>query len=189
MFWLYLLGLSVFLIIALRRVRRRQEPLSEELYSKQVAVEYVQSGVAFVTADGKLSSMNSAFAKALCADPETLAGSDWLEIFDPQERKRVQESYSQMLLIGRASFDAAGLRFNGSEAWFNVLLVAVHDSKARLVGHHCMIDDRTRERELEEHVRQLTDSTVSIQAGSKRVRERHAIESPHVSTSRLTLSA
>src|SRR6202030_3516806 len=140
MFWLYLLGLSVFLIIALRRVRRRQEPLSEELYSKKVAVEYVQSGVAFVNAEGKLGFTNSAFAKALGTEPETFAGRDWLEIFAPHEHKRVQESYSKMLLVGRASFDAVGLRFDGSEAWFNVLLVAVHDSKARLMGHHCMID-------------------------------------------------
>jgi PAS domain S-box-containing protein len=170
MFWLYLLGLSVFLVIALRRVRRRQEPLSAELYSKKVAVEYVQSGVAWVSVDGKLGSMNSAFAKALGADPELLADRDWLEVFAPQERTLAKESYSRMLLVGRDSFDAVGLRFDGSEAWFNVLLVAVHDSKARLVGHHCMIDDRSRERELEERVRQLTDDLMGVRMVPRRVR-------------------
>lgn len=185
MFWLYLLGLSVFLIIALRRVRRRQKPLTDELYSNKVAVEYVQSGVAWVNVDGNLESMNPAFAKALRAEPETFTGRAWLEVFAPHERKRAEESYSQMLLSGRASFDAAGLRFDGSETWFNVLLVAVHDSKARLAGFHCMIDDRTRERELQERIWQLTDSSTSVR--TMRGRDRDAGESSNVS--RLTLSA
>ena len=52
--WFYLLGLSVLLVIALRRVLARQAPLSDELYSKTVAIEHVQSGVAWIRADGSM---------------------------------------------------------------------------------------------------------------------------------------
>ncbi len=48
----------------LRRVLRRQAPLSDELYSKQVAIDHVHSGVAWVRADGTLGSVNPALAEA-----------------------------------------------------------------------------------------------------------------------------
>ena len=52
--WVYLLGLSVLLGIALRRVSAKQQPLSDELFSKSVAIEYVQSGVAWVATGADL---------------------------------------------------------------------------------------------------------------------------------------
>jgi hypothetical protein len=37
-----------------------------------------------------------------------------------------------------------------------VLLVTVHDHKSRLIGHYCLVEDRTRELELEEQLRKLS---------------------------------
>ena len=59
MLWLYLLGAVTGLSIALRRVLRRQKPLNDELYSTKVAVNHVQSGVAWVRADGKIGSIST----------------------------------------------------------------------------------------------------------------------------------
>src|SRR5260370_1118555 len=158
MLWLYLLAVVTVLIIALRRVRRRHTPLDEELYSKRVAIDHVHSGVASVDREGRVRSLNPAFATTLRLTPEKKVGQDWREIFADDASERIEEAYRQMLLVGTAGFEANAVRADGTRAWLKVSLVAVHDRKARLAGHHCIIEDRTRELELGEHVRILTES-------------------------------
>jgi PAS domain S-box-containing protein len=177
MLWLYLLGAVTLLTIALRRVLRRQKPLNDELYAKNVAIDHVQSGVAWVRADGRLGSVNHSLADTFKAVPRQLAGKDWSKMFPPEEHNRLQTEYSEMLLKGIANFDAPGVRSDGSKAWLNVRLVAVHDHNMRFVGHHCMIEDRTHERQLEEQVRQLVERAGSgpaarIQTSLNAVREK-----------------
>lgn len=155
MLWLYLLGAVTVLCIALRRVVRRQTPLTDELYSTKVAFDHLQSGVAWVRADGTLGAINSSLAATLCADPKNLIGSDWLTIFPTMEQERVKEAYSQLLLLGKTQFDVYGQRADGTYAWLNVLLVAVHDHKMRFVGHHCLMLDSTHTKILEDRVKEL----------------------------------
>ncbi len=155
MLWLYLLAAVTVLAIALRRVLRRQTPLSDELYSTKVAFDRLQSGVAWVPADGRLAMVNTSLASTLGADPQALVGRDWLDVFPPRERERVRECYSRMLLVGMMEFDAEGQRADGTYAWLHVLLVAVHDHKMRFVGHHCLVLDSTRIRILEDRVKEL----------------------------------
>jgi PAS domain S-box-containing protein len=154
--WVYLLGLSVLLVIALRRVKAQQDPLKDEVYTSTVAIEHVQSGVAWIRADGKIRSINGSFAKALGGDPKKLTGRDWHELFAPEDRDKIHEAYSQMLLLGRAELDAHGCRVGGGQSGLEVLLVAIHDYKMRFVGHHCLVLDRTREKVLEAQVEELT---------------------------------
>jgi PAS domain S-box-containing protein len=155
MLWLYLLAAVTFLVIVLRRVLRRQKPLDDELYSKRVAIDHVHSGVAWVGADGKITSLNKALAVTLEAKVEDLVGHEWLMLFPQRDRGRVREAYSQALLLGIASLDAHMERTDGSMAWVNVMMVAVHDHRMRFVGHHCLTVDRTRQMALEEQVKQL----------------------------------
>ncbi|HTB11371.1 MAG TPA: PAS domain-containing protein [Bryobacteraceae bacterium] len=152
MLWLYLLGAITVLCIALRRVIHRQTPLSDELYSTKVAFDHLQSGVAWIPADGTVGTVNSALAATLNSCPKALAGRDWLDIFPRQEHERVRETYSRMLLAGMAELEAFGQRVDGTYAWLNVLLVAVHDHKMRFVGHHCLVLDATHTRLLEDRI-------------------------------------
>jgi PAS domain S-box-containing protein len=161
MLWLYLLGAVTVLGIALRRVMQRQTPLSDELYSTKVAFDHLQSGVAWVRGDQTLGAINSSLAATLGADPKALIGRDWLDIFAKEERDRVRESYSRMLLLGRTEFNSYGQRADGTYAWLNVMLVAVHDHKMRFVGHHCLVLDSTRNRILEERVKELELEAIS----------------------------
>jgi len=156
--WVYLLGLTVLLLIALRRVVAQQNPLKDEVYTRTVAIEHIQSGVAWIRADGKIRSINASFANALGGEPKKLAGRDWYELFAQQDRDKIQEAYSQMLLLGRATLDAHGRRLNGGQSGLEVLMVAIHDHKMRFVGHHCLVVDRTREKVLEAQVEELTKS-------------------------------
>ncbi len=158
MLWLYLLGIATFLTIALRRVLRRQKPLDDELYSKTVAVEHVQSGVAWVRADGTFGSVNQSFARTFKLPPSQLAGQEWYKIFPRALHDQVREHYSQMLLMGAVSFDAPGERADGSKLWLNVRLVAVHDHHMRFVGHHCLIEDQTRVHELEQRLAEVVSA-------------------------------
>ena len=154
--WVYLLGLSVLLVIALRRVLALQNPLKDEVYMKTVAIEYVQSGVAWVRADGKIRSINASFANTLGGEPKKIMGRDWYELFAQQDRNKIQEAYSQMLLLGRATLEVHGRRMDGSYSGLEVLMVAIHDHKMRFVGHHCLVVDRTREKVLEAQLEELT---------------------------------
>ena len=154
--WVYLLGLSVLLVIALRRVLALQNPLKDEVYMKTVAIEHVQSGVAWVRADGKIRSINASFANALGGEPRKIMGRDWYELFAQQDRNKMQEAYSQMLLIGKATLDVDGRRADGSPSGLELLMVAIHDHKMRFEGHHCLVVDRTREKVLAAQVKELT---------------------------------
>jgi PAS domain S-box-containing protein len=166
MFWLYLLGAVTVLIIALRRVLRRQRPLSEQLYWTKVDYDHMQSGVAWVRVDGTMQSANSSLAATLSADSGKLLEHDWLELFPEHERERVRECYSQMLLRGMIEFDAYGQRGDGSYAWLNVVLIAVHDSKMRFVGHHCLVLDATHTRILEDRVKQMEERVRELEAAT-----------------------
>jgi PAS domain S-box-containing protein len=162
MVWLIILGVATCLLIALRRVRRRQAPLDDELYSKRVAVDHMQSGVAWVRADGKFGTVNQSFAKTFKIAQGEFAGREWLTMFGAADQPRVHESHSQMMLMGVTSLEAAGKRSDGSLAWLNVRLVAVHDGQMRLVGHHCMIEDKTHERDLEQRLQAMEESAAQI---------------------------
>lgn len=157
MLWLYLLGAITVLCIALRRVIHRQTPLADEVYSTKVAFDHLQSGIAWVNSDGLLGTVNSSLAATLDSQPKALAGRDWLDIFPKQDRERARESYSRMLLIGVTEFNAHGQRYDGTLAWLNVKLVAVHDHKMRFVGHHCLVLDSTQTHLLEKRMEMLEE--------------------------------
>jgi PAS domain S-box-containing protein len=168
--WLYLLGLVTFLTIVLRRVKQRQIPLSDELHVKRVAIEHVHSGVAWVRPDGAIGSINASFAATLGALQRELIGRDWYEIFSQQDRPRMQEAYSQMLLLGKENLEVHARRTDGTYAGLEVLLVAQHDHKSRFIGHHCLVADRTRERLLEEQLRELTQNAERLPGATSAAR-------------------
>jgi PAS domain S-box-containing protein len=158
MLWLYLLAAVTVLVISLRRVVQRQAPLSDELYSSKVAVEHVHSGVGWVRADGILGSVNQSLSDSVGAKPGELLDHDWYQMFPRQERSRVKEAYTQMLLAGIASIETLIERGDGVQRPVNVRLVAVHDHKMRLVGHHCMVHDESRSRSLEQQIKDLSQA-------------------------------
>jgi len=161
MFWLYLLGAVTFLIIVLRRVLRRQKPLTAEVNSSRVAIENAQSGVAWIGTDCKLASVNHSLADTLGVKQAKLMGANWTTLFAAEDSERVSEAYMRMLHHGKASFRACGSGPVGEPARLDVLLVAVHDQKLRFVGHNCLIRDCTGEQEREACVAEPESSLVS----------------------------
>ena len=153
--WVYLLGLSVLLVIALRRVLAQQNPLRDEVYMKTVAIEYVQTGVAWIRADGKIRSANTSLGNALGEEARMLVGRDWYELFAQQDHRKLEEAYSQMLLLGKATLEANGRRTDSPCSGLEVLMVAIHDHKMRFVGHYCLVMDRAREKALAAQVEEL----------------------------------
>ena len=117
-------------------------------------MEHIQSGVAWVRSDGTISAMNAAFTEILCGRLQDFRGRHWFSLFADQEGPQLEEAYRQMLLLGKITFDAYGKRVDGTYAGLEVRLVAVHDHKMRFQGHHCLVADRTRERILEEQMRE-----------------------------------
>jgi PAS domain S-box-containing protein len=164
--WVYLLGLTVLLGIALRRVLAQQNPLKDEVYMKNVAIEYVQSGVAWIRADGTVRSINQSLADTLGALPRELIKLEWYELFAAQDHAQLKEAFSQMLLIGKTTLQVHGKRMDGTYAGLELLMVAIHDHKMRFVGHHCLVVDRTRERVLEAQIAGLKQSVLRPQSAA-----------------------
>jgi PAS domain-containing protein len=158
MLWLYLFAAVTVLAISLRRVLQRQKPLDAELYSSKVAVEHVHSGVGWVRSNGILGTVNQSLADSLGADPGVLLDHDWYQMFPDQERLPVKEAYTFMLLAGIATLETRIERRDGVQRPVNLRLVAVHDHRLRLVGHHCLIQDESRERSLAQQVQILTEA-------------------------------
>src|SRR5450631_2169 len=77
MFWLYLLGTVTILSIALRRVVARENALHDQLFSKTVAFEHAQNGMAWVQSDGTVESMNASLASTLGVEPKDVRGTNW----------------------------------------------------------------------------------------------------------------
>lgn len=154
--WLYLLAAVTCLVIILRRVLQRQAPLSDEIYAKQIVIDHVHSGVAWIRNDGTIGSVNPALAKTLGVIPRELVGSVWTNMFPLKERPRVEEAYRQALLMGKTSLEVQGQRFDNTLAQVSVLLVSVHDHKSRFIGHYCLMEDRTQVLELEAQIQKLS---------------------------------
>ena len=142
----------------------RQEPLSDELYAKTVAIEHVQSGVAWVRPDGEIKTINAAFAEILAAQTGDLVGKSWYDLFATHELERLREAYSQTLLLGKTNLQAFGKRADGTFAGLEVRLVAVHDHKMRFVGHYCLVADHTKELLLDDQARGKVESSVTSAA-------------------------
>ena len=157
MFWLILLGAVTLLVISLRRVLRRMQPLNDELYSNKIAIVHVHSGVAWVREDGTIASTNPSIAGSFGAKYGQLEGRQWLSLFEKQDRPRVEDAHRQALLSGRLSLEASVQRLDGSRAYLDFLILTVHDHKLRYVGHHLLTSDRTREHALAEQVQRLRD--------------------------------
>jgi PAS domain S-box-containing protein len=174
MFWLYLLAAVTVLVIALRRTQRKMKPLDDQLYAKSVAVDHVQSGVAWVRADGTFGSVNPSFARTFNFAARDLLGKEWTKMFPPEHLDQVREHYRQTLLKGTVTFDAPGIRADGAPLWLNVRTVAIHDHHLRFVGHHCLVEDRTRLCELEQQIRELSAGAPAVNVekrGSSRTLE------------------
>jgi PAS domain S-box-containing protein len=176
--WLLFLGLATGLLIKLRRVLHRLSPLTDELHAEKVALAHIQSGVAWVRADGNFREVNPSFARAFDMTPADFVGRDWYKSFAPGDRERIRESYGQMLLGGMTSFEASVGRADGSSAWLNVRLVAVLDGKMRFLGHQCMIEDKTREHALEQQVHELEQSALVQDRLEREIMQRPAPADP-----------
>jgi PAS domain S-box-containing protein len=150
-----LLAIAVGLIIPLRKGLRRLEPLRQELSVKNVVIDQIHTGVAWVRKDGTLGWLNAALAESLQISPQDLIGKEWYELFDMDERARIREDYRQMLFIGKLSLNTRGLRADGNVTHFEVALVPVKDRRQRYAGHHCLVSDLTLRRELEQELEQL----------------------------------
>jgi PAS domain S-box-containing protein len=175
MFWLYLLAAVTVLGIILRRTRRKMKPLDDELYAKTVAIDHVQSGVAWVRADGTFGSVNPSFARTFNFAARDVIGKEWTKMFPPEYHDKAKEQFSQTLLLGTATFNAPGIRSDALPLWLNVQMVAVHDHHMRFAGFHCLVEDRTRLCELEENLRTLSIGALTVNAGK---RESQRPESP-----------
>ncbi len=140
MLWLYLLGAVTVLAIAVRRLKQRQKPLDDQVFSHQVAIDNVRDGVAFVGTDGRFQQVNPALADMLRTTTPQLIGRDWMDIFPRSEHGDVEAKYSQMLLAGRSSMETLTLDSSRRESAHELLLIAVHDHKMRFMGHHCIVE-------------------------------------------------
>ena len=156
--WIWFYGLSTLLGILYRRLWLKQAPLNNELTANRVAIEHVQSGIAWVNADGTVGLVNPSLADSLSIRADKLEGGQWLELFPVSERGRVKKAYGESLLARELSISTYLERADGTHAPIDLRLVPVHDDKSQHLGHHCLILDLTRVENLEQQLHQLDRS-------------------------------
>ena len=158
--WLYLLGAVTFLVVVLRRVLHRHGSTERRdlLGRSKSRIDHVHSGVAWVRADGMVGSVNPALATTL----RIFRGSCWEgngKISSlPGSPEGAKGATARHCSDGQGNSARKRTRNGRMARWrrSDVLLVTIHDHKSRLVGHYCLMEDRSRELELEQQVQQLS---------------------------------
>ncbi len=162
--WIWFYGLSTLLGILYRRLWLKQAPLNNELNANRVAIEHVQSGIAWVNADGAIGLVNPSLADSLSIRGDKLEGRNWVELFPISERHRIQNAYGQSLLAREFALSTYLERADGTHAPIDLRLVPVHDEKSQHLGHHCLILDLTRVENLEQKLHHLNQSLRGMDA-------------------------
>lgn len=166
--WIWFYGLSTLLGILYRRLWKKQAPLNNELTANRVAIEHVQSGIAWVKEDGVIGLVNPSLANSLSIRADKLEGGQWLDLFPVSERHRIQKAYSEALLAREMTLSTYLERADGSHAPINLCLVPVHDEKSQHLGHHCLILDLTRVEDLEQKLHRLNEALRATEPAASR---------------------
>lgn len=120
--------------------------------AKAGALEEAIEGIARVGADGRLKTINSAFATLHAAKAETLIGSQADEWILDEDREEVARGLRALTQSGRYELTIRGCRENGTAFYANMFLIAIPDGDSG--EHYRFARDVTQQRELTEQLSQ-----------------------------------
>ncbi len=120
--------------------------------AKARALEEAIEGIARIDGDGRLLTVNSAFAAMHAADTATLVGAQANDWILKQDRDELQRAVASLATQARQEVTVRGLREDGSSFYANIFLIAIPDGEPG--SHYRFARDVTRQRELTEQLSQ-----------------------------------
>lgn len=120
-----------------------------DLLELSLALSNALEGIAQIDNQGEFLTTNRAFANQLGYAGDDLIGVHWQNIVVPSSLDKLRAADERLKEAGKASFDAQGLRKDGTTFHAEVTVVAIHDDKGQFVGHHCFMKDISERKEAE----------------------------------------
>jgi two-component system sensor histidine kinase EvgS len=114
---------------------------SEERYRS--IFEQVQFGVAVVTLEGRLSTVNPAFARLLGYSPDDLSGKPLLEVTHPEDAiaKRLRLAELSAGLVRQVSLEGRYVRKSGGSVWGATNVSLLRDESGMPAYFLCTVQD------------------------------------------------
>ena len=136
---------------------------SEERF--RMIFEQVNFGVALASLEGRITTVNPAFARLLGYACEELEGKHFLEITHPQDAAAKQEQLQTLRSggAGQVSFETRYLRKSGEFVWCTANISLVHDAAGRPAYFLGMVQDIDERKKAEEERTRLQQQLFQAQ--------------------------
>jgi PAS domain S-box-containing protein len=141
-----------------------RKKVEADLLELSLALSNALEGIAQIDSRGEFTTMNKAFASQLGYTGDDLIGVHWQNVVVPSSLERLLAAYDRVKEVGKASFEAQGLRRDGTTFYAEVTVVAILDDKGQFVGHHCFMKDISERKEAEVSLAQSEDRFRNLSA-------------------------
>jgi PAS domain S-box-containing protein len=112
-----------------------------ELLSLSDALQNAVEGIAKIDLAFEYTAVNNSFASQLGYETDELIGVHCQNTIVPADVPKLEKAYELMLASGKASFEALGLRKDGSTFFNEITFVKASDDAGAVTGVHCFMKD------------------------------------------------
>jgi diguanylate cyclase (GGDEF)-like protein/PAS domain S-box-containing protein len=127
----------------------------EELRELSAALESAVEGIAHADADGRYTSVNAAYARALSYKPAELIGRRWLTVVHADDQDGARLAVKGLAAGERVEAEWKAVRKNGQEIHVRMVLVPSRGASGELNGHYCFMQDISSRKFAEEMIRHM----------------------------------
>ena len=126
-----------------------RKKVESELLDLSRALANALEGIAQTDINAEFISANNSFAQQLGYEPEELIGVHWQNIVLPSSLETLQNAYKRLREQGKASFEAQGLKKDGTTFYAEVTVISTFDERQQFSGHHCFMKDISARKQAE----------------------------------------
>ena len=129
--------------------RKRSEA---ELLSLSEALQNAVEGIARFDLSFEYTAVNNSFAEQLGYQADELIGVHCKNTVVPADVPKLEKAYEVMMSSGKASFEALGLRKDGSTFFNEITFVKALDDSGTFNGVHCFMKDISERKQAQIHL-------------------------------------
>jgi two-component system sensor histidine kinase/response regulator len=152
--WTASISTETQLIYAVAHDITNRKRTESELMQLTNALQNAVEGIAKVDESGEITSVNKSFAQQLGYENDELIGVHWQNIVAPASLETLTQSYEQMRVTGKCTFDAIGLRKDGQTFFNELTIVKANKDDYTFGGHHCFMKDVSERKQAQIHLQE-----------------------------------
>jgi PAS domain S-box-containing protein len=123
-----------------------------ELLSLSEALQNAVEGIAKIDLAFEYTTVNNSYASQLGYQSDELIGVHCQNTIVPADVPKLEQAYELMLNSGKASFEALGLRKDGTTFFNESTLVKAYDDGGTFIGVHCFMKDISERKQAQIHL-------------------------------------